>query len=161
MPLLRPKSHKGSNTILTHATARGPLGPRRRRRSHPHSLPVLPHSQPHRFATGFDTQPGKQGLWVREPDGSYMYHEWTYDQAAAEGYAEEDIFVVGRDGYYLTLEEARNALPEGGYMKDPSFVHGVYYVDDYNDEFQDYFVCAADGTQPEPFQEAQASEPIQ
>jgi len=95
----------------------------------------------------------KQGLYVREPDGSFAWKQWAYDEAVKHGYAHEDIFVVGRSGYYLTLAEARQAIPDGA--------HGISYVDDYNDEFQDFFVCAADGNDPEPFREAHNPEPIQ
>ncbi len=161
MPLLRPTNHAGSNTILTHSTGRGPMLPRRRRRGHAHSLPALPHAQPHRFATSFDTQPGKQGLWVRESDGSFMYHEWSYDEASKHGYEDKDIFAVGRDGYYLTMKEARQALPAGVPLDDPSFVHGVHYIDDFNDEWQDFYICAKDNATPEPYEEAHAHEPIQ
>jgi hypothetical protein len=151
MPAWTPTVHSDSKTILTHA--KPPGSPRRRRRrTHPHSLPVLPHEAPHRFAIPFGTGPVPQGLWVKEEDGSYTYHQdWTAKDAVEAGYKE--YYEVGRVGYYLTLEEARQAIPDGA--------HGVYYVDDYNDEFQDFFVCAADGNDPEPFKEAHAPEPIQ
>jgi hypothetical protein len=155
MPLLEPTNHGGSNTHLFHAnTAK-------------HAARLQPVTSMnalkvnHRFAIPFDSMPGVNGLWVREPDGSFTYKPWSYDEAAKNGYAPEDIFVVGRGGYYLTMEEARMALPLDTDLSDPSFVHGVHYVDDYNDEFQDFFVCAADGIEPEPFLEAHAQEPIQ
>ena len=147
MPKWEPTSHRGSNTILMHT----PTASRRRRGAR--RPPMNMHTAPHRFATGFDSQPGKNGLWVREPDGSYTYQQWNFDEALKHGYHSDDIFVVGRAGYYLTLEEARQAIPDGA--------HGVSYVDDYNDEFQDYFVCKKDGIDPEPFTEAHQPEPIQ
>jgi hypothetical protein len=156
MPLLRPKSHSGSNTILMHN-----ITPRRRKRRGYSPAPLNAHSAPHKFATGFDTQPGKQGLYVREADGSYMYYVWSYDEALKKGYADKDIFVIGRDGYYLTMAEARKALPADVPLDDPTFVHGVHYVDDFNDEWQDFYICAEDGVTPEPYEEAHAHEPIQ
>ena len=155
MPLLEPTSHRGSKTYLLHEnTAK-------------HAAFLQPVTLGnavrfnHRFAIPFDSIPGSNGLYVREPDGSFTYRLWTYDKAAAEGYADEDIFVVGRGGYYLTMEEARQALPLGVDLDDPSFVRGVHYVNDFNDEFQDFFVCKEDGIQPEPYLEALAQEPIQ
>ena len=155
MPLLEPTNHGGSDTHLVHAN------------SAKHAARLQPVTSmnalkvDHRFAIPFDSMPGINGLWVREPDGSFMYKPWSYEEAAKNGYAPENIFVVGRGGYYLTMEEARMALPLDTELSDPSFVHGVHYVDDYNDEFQDFFVCAADGIEPEPFLEAHAQEPIQ
>lgn len=146
MPRLTPRTHDGLNAKLVpnKLVARrrnvSPLTYRGRR------------SRIHQFTSGFDGGKNKNGLWIRDEDG-YRYENWTYDYAKSLGYADEDIFVIGRDGYYLTLEEARQAIPDG--------VHGVHYVDDYNDEFQDYFVCKADGNDPEPYQEAHAPEPIQ
>ena len=69
--------------------------------------------------------------------------------------------MVGRGGYYLTMEEARNALPVGCRLDDPTFVRGVHYIDDFNDEWQDFYICKEDGIQPEPYLEALAQEPIQ
>ena len=155
MPLLEPVSHRGSDTHLIHSNTA-----KHAARLQPvTSMNVL--KVDHRFAIPFDSGPGINGLYVREPDGSFMYKQWTYDQAAAAGYDHDDIFVVGRGGYYLTMEEARMALPLDTPLSDPSFVHGVKYVNDFNDEFQDFFVCAEDGVEPEPFQEAHAQEPTQ
>ena len=149
MPKWEPTVHADSNTILFHK----PTSYRKRRGDRPRTSPMAMHTFPHQFKIPFGTGPVPQGLWVREEDGSYTYHQWTFDEALENGYSGDDIFQVGRTGYYLTLEEARQAIPDGA--------HGVYYVDDYNDEFQDFFVCAADGNDPEPFKEAHAPEPIQ
>lgn len=158
MPLLRPTNegpidaHLVHSNTATHTPVRryGPYG-----MAVPNVVtPLNVRALDHRFAVGFDGgRKNKQGLWVREADGSYTYHVWGYDDAVKNGYADEDIFVVGRDGYYLTLAEARQAIPDG--------VKGVHYVDDYNDEFQDFFVCKADGIDPEPYEKAQSPEPIQ
>ena len=147
MPKWEPTIHGSSDTILMHSFSTG----RRRKRRGRGPTPMNVHTAPHKFATGFGSK--KQGLWVREADGSYTWKQWSYDEAANAGYAYEDIFVVGRADYYLTLAEARQAIPDGA--------HGVSYVDDFNDEWQDYYVCADDGNDPEPYQEAHAPEPIQ
>ena len=151
MPRLTPRSHDGLDAKLVPnmllARRRGGV-----RNVSPLGYRGFQRSRVTRFSSGFDGGTNKNGLWVRDEDG-YHYKNWTYDKAKGLGYADDDIFVVGRDGYYLTLEEARQAIPDG--------VMGVHYVDDFNDEFQDFFVCKADGIQPEPFDEAQAPEPIQ
>ena len=156
MPLLRPMSHAGFHTNLIHSNTakhRNVLKPVTARNL---------KSVTHKYAIPFDGGPGvKNGLYVRETDGSFMYYVWSYDQALKSGYADEDIFVVGRDGYYLTMEEARNAMPPGVDLDDPTFVHGVHYIDDFNDEWQDFYICAEDGVTPEPYEEAHAHEPIQ
>ena len=146
MPKWEPISHRGSNTILTHRTST----PRRRRSRRG---PLGMHTTEHRFNVNFDSQPGKNGLWVREPNGSYTYQLWNFDEAVKHGYEDKDIFVVGRAHYYLTLAEARQSINDGA--------HGVSYVDDFNDEWQDFYICAADGIDPEPYQEAHSPEPIQ
>ena len=132
MPLLRPMTHSNSYTAAYYSQA---------------PLPGQP------FWINFDMgEP--QGMWVRETDGSFTQSNMTFDEALNAGYAEGDIFQVGHDGYYLTMADARQAI-------DTDSVHGVHYVDDYNNEFQDFFVCKADGLDPEPFVEAHKAEPIQ
>ena len=147
MPLLEPTNHGGSNTHLFHAN------------SAKHAARLQPVTSmnalkvDHRFAIPFDSMPGINGLWVREPDGSFTYKPWSYDEAAKNGYAPEDIFVVGRGGYYLTLEEARQAIPDG--------VHGVSYQDMYEDEFQGVFVSdPVNDPKVQPFVETHVAEPI-
>ena len=97
-----------------------------------------------------------QGYVERLADGSFRYGATgtQYDEYGALLIHREDYFEIGRDGYYLTMAEARQAIDKDG-------IHGVRYVDDYNDEFQDFFVCEADGLDPEPFREAHKAEPIQ
>ena len=132
MPLLRPMTHSNSYAGLYHN--------------------VNLHGSGHAVWINFDMgEP--QGLWVREADGHYVQSNMTYDEALDAGYAEDDIFQVGRDGYYLSMAEARTAITDG--------VHGVHYVDDFNTEFQDFFVCKEDQLDPEPFVEAHTPEPIQ
>jgi hypothetical protein len=147
MPKWDPTIHGSSDTILMHTPSAG----RRRKRRGPSPAPMNMHTAPHNFAINFGNK--RQGLWVREANGSYAYQEWTFDEALKAGYDESDIFVVGRTGYYLTLAEARQAIPDGA--------HGVSYVDDFNDEWQDYYICAADDIDPEPYKEAHSPEPIQ
>jgi len=107
----------------------------------------------HPFWINFDMgEP--QGIVIRNADGSFTKTDMNVEEATASGIDPDDIFEVGRDGYYLTMAEARQAI-------DKDFIHGVHYVDDFNDEFQDYFVCEADGLDPEPFAEAHKAEPIQ
>ena len=131
MPLLRPMTHSNSDAEL--------------------QLELRP-SPEHYFWINFDAEV-RQGAYIREADGSFTKTNMTYDEALDAGYADGDIFPVGHDGYYLTMAEARQAIGDS--------VHGVHYVDDYNDEFQDFFICKADGLDPEPFVEAHKAEPIQ
>ena len=67
MPLLEPVSHRGSDTHLIHSnTAK-------------HAASLQPVTSvnvlkvDHRFAIPFDSGPGINGLYVREPDGSFAY----------------------------------------------------------------------------------------
>lgn len=131
MPLLRPMTHSNSYTAAYF---------QRPQHGHP-------------FWINFDMgEP--QGIVIRNADGSFTKTDMNVEEATASGIDPDDIFEVGRDGYYLTMAEARQAI-------DKDFIHGVLYVDDFNDEFQDYFVCKADGLDPEPFVEAHKAEPIQ
>jgi hypothetical protein len=70
-----------------------------------------------------------QGVIVQKPDGSFWHH-------ATPGFGEwfdGTSYAVGRR-YYLSLAEARQAIGVDG-------IHGISYVDDFNDEYQDYYVC--------------------
>lgn len=88
----------------------------------------------------------KQGCYVREDDGSFA---WAPSVAQArQNYSHTDIFVIGNEGYYLTMAEARQALADG--------IQGIHYVDDFNDEWQDIYISS---TNP-PFTEATVPEPI-
>ncbi len=100
------------------------------------------------WALYFVTVPpaGGQGCYVREDDGTYAWAPSV--TAAREQYALVDIFVIGNEGYYLTMAQARQALADG--------MQGIHFVDDYNDEWQDVYVSATN----EPFTEATEPEPI-
>ena len=131
MPLLRPMTHSNSYTAAYYSQTPVPGQP---------------------FWINFDMgEP--QGVYVREPDGHYVKTDMDEGAAYDAGYAAEDVFVVGRDGYYLSMAEARTAITDG--------VHGVHYVDDFNTEVHDVFVCKEDQLDPEPFVEAHTPEPIQ
>lgn len=123
MPLLRPDWHNSMGIVIE-----GALSPM--------------------VVTGFAED--NQGVYVRGATGAFAFAQ--LDEATAlETYAAKDVFTVGRDGYYLTLDEARQAIADG--------VHGVRYVDDYCDEYQDYYVCK-DGDPNVPYAEAHTPEPI-
>lgn len=104
------------------------------------------------FLTGFGEQ-DVQGLYVQDHDGSFV-HLMTDEAAVREMFSDEFIFVVGRDGYYLTMAQARQAI-------DVDMVRAVNYVDDYNDEWQDVYICDP-VTFPHniPGEEARRAEPI-
>ena len=106
------------------------------------------------FWVGFDTEysGGIQGVYVILDDGSFRYLALPLEDVLASGYPVSRVFEVGRDGYYLTLAQARAAI-------DIDEVHGIHYVDDFNDEYQDYYICADDDTHT-PFAEAHYAEPI-
>jgi hypothetical protein len=91
-------------------------------------------------------QQHKQGCYVREQDGSYAWAPSVWK--AREHYDTKDIFVIGNEGYYLTMAEARQALTDG--------MQGIHYVDDFNDEWQDIYVSSTNL----PFTEATVPEPI-
>ena len=153
MPLMRPMTHSGTKYRLTPLT-----------KEHCSSCPEA------WFNVNFDTEfiGGTQGVYiglptkkrpVREEMASprpYYFDEFTWlpidEEQALVHFEPWQIFAVGRDGYYLTLEEARLAI-------DASKVHGVHYHDDFDDELQGYFICKDDDDHT-PYAEAHVSEPI-
>jgi len=93
-----------------------------------------------------------------EPQGCYVFNGSSYvktdldrDTAFAQ-YGPENVFEVGRDGYYLSMGQARTAILDGA--------KGVHYVDDFNSEFQDFFICEGGLVDPVPFEEAHEPAPI-
>lgn len=127
MPLFRPEAHRLEADTLV---ASGPI-----------------HDW---FQSGMGADE-RQGIWVRTSYGVIQHSSTlSLDEAIAQ-YGEANVFDGGRDGYYLTLDEARLAIANG--------CHGIHYVDDYNDEYQDYYVCK-DDDEHTPFAEAHTAEPV-
>lgn len=105
------------------------------------------------YATRYVTVPSQdnQGVIVKESDGSFAVMRRVNE--AVESYPSDRIFEVGRNGYYLSLADARQAI-------DVDEIHGVRYVDDYNDEWTDYYVVGSDPRINEPGVEATQAEPV-
>lgn len=104
------------------------------------------------FHSGFGEQ-DVQGLYVEQADGTFL-HLLADESDVRLVFPNERIFVVGRDGYYLTLAQARQAI-------DVDLVRSVAYVDDYNDEWQDVYVCDPSSFPHNiPGEEARRAEPI-
>lgn len=108
------------------------------------------------FRSGFGEEEN-QGVYVRVNTGEIVWAPITAMEAY-ETFAPEDVFECGRDGYYLTLAQARDAINRDG-------VHGVMYVDDYNDEYQDVFIsdprdATGQGVTNIPYAESHRAEPI-
>ena len=130
MPLFQPETHTpGVDLVLTTS-----------------NCPGCPHAW---FRSGFAEQ-DTQGCWVRVSFGVFVWSGAPLDELIAQ-FGEQNVYEVGRDGYYLTLAEARLAI-DGG-------VHGIRYVDDYNIEYQSYYLCKDDEDHT-PFAEAHVAEPI-
>lgn len=117
MPLLRPMTHTGSRVLLAPDDV--------------YNCAACPDAW---FRMNFDTMydGGTQGCYVQLDDGSYRWLPIDGFRVR-EDFPPERVFEVGRDGYYLTLAQARDAIDQG--------VHGVHYVDDFDDEYQDVYVC--------------------
>lgn len=56
-------------------------------------------------------------------------------------FPEGTVYEIGRGPYYLTLADARSAIEDG--------LLSVVYTDDYNDEYQDYYICNLATNTPE------------
>jgi len=113
---------------------------------------TCPGCPPAWFHSGF-AETDVQGIYVQELDGSFN-HTMMPEEDVRLIYPNERIFVVGRDNYYVSLADARRAL-------DVDDVRQIHYVDDYDDEYQDYYVC--DPTSPPfniPGAPANAGEPV-
>ena len=135
MPLLRPITHSGNRIRMESPAAS--------------KCPACPDAW---FRLPFDTQwnGGNQGVYVQYDDGTFG-HLRTSRQEALAHFPDSRIYEVGHDGYYLTMSQAQQAINDG--------VHGVHYVDDFNDDwFQDYFVCKDDDDHT-PYAEAHVAEP--
>lgn len=107
------------------------------------------------FRVRFDTEfnGGPQGFYIQLDDGTFRYvSNVTVADAIASGFPAGRIYEAGRDGYYLTMAEARQAI-------DVDAVTAVLYVDDFNDEYQDFFICKDDDDHT-PFVEATIAELI-
>jgi len=135
MPLLRPMTHSGTRIRMESPAAS--------------KCPACPDAW---FRLPFDTQwnGGTQGVYVQYDDGTFGYLRASRQEALAH-FPDSRIYEVGRDGYYLTMDEARRAIPAP--------VHGVHYVDDFNTEFQDFFVVCDDDDHT-PYAEAHVAELI-
>ena len=120
MPLMRPMTHSGKLMLLS-----------------PDDRSKCSDCPDFWFHVSFDTEfnGGTQGFYIKLDDGSFrkVVHE-TAAEAILWGFPADRVFEVGRDGYYLSLADSRQAV-------DVDFVHGIHYVDDYNDEWQDVYVC--------------------
>lgn len=104
------------------------------------------------FLSGFGEE-DVQGVFVRMPTGELVWAPITAMEAY-ETFAEEDVYEVGRDGYYLTMQQARDTL-------DRDLVGEVVYCDDYNDEWSDFYICdPASLPHNQPNAIANAGEPI-
>jgi hypothetical protein len=73
----------------------------------------------------------KQGVIVKALDGTFS---WRTRNIMLDETIDGTVYEIGREGYYLTLAEAREAI-------NNSDVYGISYTDDYNDEYQDFFIC--------------------
>jgi len=137
MPLLRPMTHSGITYPLT-PDDKG-------------NCPACPEKW---FHVNFDSEynGGRQGFYIQLDDGQFRYvTTGTVNDALDAGFPQDRLYEVGRDGYYLTMDEARRAIPAP--------VHGVHYVDDFNTEFQDFFVVCDDDDHT-PYAEAHVAELI-
>lgn len=86
-------------------------------------------------------QQDKAGVFVKNGDGSF-----SWKRAPEAG---DTVFEVGRGPYYLTLAEAREVLGDD--------IVEVSYTDDYNDEYQDYYICNLSTNTPDvPAENAEA-----
>ena len=127
MPLFRPRTHSNSYAGL------------------------FPNIGWHGNPMWMDFDAGEpQGCWVFT-DGRFVKTNLERDDAFRE-YGPGNVYEVGRDGYYLTMAQARTAIEDGA--------KGVHYVDDYNDEFQDFFICEGGLEDPKPYLEAHKPAPI-
>jgi hypothetical protein len=138
MPLFRPTAHTGSLVKLS-----------------PGDKPKCAACPDAWFWISFDTEAyaGPVGVYVLMDDGSFRHLRRGLQEVLDSGFPPDRVFPVGTDGYYLTMAQARQAI-------DPDHVTSVYYVDDFNDEWQDYFICD-DTVEPFPYVEAHVKEPIQ
>lgn len=83
-----------------------------------------------------------QGVFVRNEDNTFSWKR-TPDPG-------DMVYEIGRGPYYLTLDEAREVI-------DVAEFPNVVYTDDYNDEYQDYYICnLATNTPDVPASEAEA-----
>ena len=105
------------------------------------------------WATWYVSVPSQdnQGVIVKENDGSFAWAP-SLGEALAN-YPQDRVFEIGHEGYYLSLADARQAIDVDG-------IHGVKYVDDYNDEWTDYYVVGSNPSVNEPGVEATQAEPI-
>lgn len=71
-------------------------------------------------------QQDKAGVFVKNGDGSF-----SWKRAPEAG---DTVYEIGRGPYYLSLAEAREVI-------DVAELGEVSYTDDYNDEYQDYYIC--------------------
>ena len=129
MPLLRPERHLSGQVRLTQ-----------------NICPSCPEAW---FRSGFGEQE-VQGLWVRLENGTFAFADIPLAEAY-DVFGDKNVFVGGYDGYYLAMDEARQAIGDR--------VHGVHYVDDFNTEFQDFFVVCDDDDHT-PYAEAHVAELI-
>lgn len=106
------------------------------------------------FWLSFDTEfyRGPVGVYVLMDDGSFRHLHINAHDALATGFPADRIFPVGTDGHYLSMAQARTAI-------DADHVTSVMYVDDFNDEWQDYFICKDDDDHT-PYVEAHIAELI-
>lgn len=72
------------------------------------------------------TTQDNQGGIVKNMDGTF---EWKKHPESGD-----TVYQIGRGPYYLTLAEARAVI-------DTAEIDSVVYTDDYNDEYQDYYIC--------------------
>lgn len=137
MPLFRPTGHAGMLVKLS-----------------PGDKPNCAACPDTWFWLDFDTEfyRGPLGVYVLMDDGSFRHLHIDMPAALASGFPADRIFPVGSDGHYLSMAQARTAI-------DLDRVTSIYYVDDYSDEYQDFYVCKDDDDHT-PFVEARVAEPI-
>jgi|694.fasta_scaffold69135_3 hypothetical protein len=91
------------------------------------------------------------GVIVKEADGSFAWAPSL--EEALKKYPSDCVYEIGRGGYYLTLTEVRQAVDVDG-------IHGIAYVDDYNDEWTDYYVVGSSPRINDPGVEVTQAEPV-
>lgn len=82
------------------------------------------------------------GVFVKNEDGTFSWKKTREDG--------DTVYEIGRGPYYLSLADARRVI-------DVEEFGNVVYTDDYNDEYQDYYICNLSTNTPDvPAENAEA-----